>query len=44
MMEAAILAALGYSQQVDYSNSKEYLEMMEDIIAQVGMVPQVMDL
>ncbi len=44
MMEAAILAAVGYTHQVDYSDSKDYLEMMEDIITQVGMAPQVMDL
>lgn len=44
MMEAAILAAIGYKDQVDYRNATSYLAMMDNLIEQMGMNPQVMSL
>jgi hypothetical protein len=44
MMEAAILAAIGYKEQVDYSHAEGYLSMMDNLIEQMGMNPQSVSL
>lgn len=44
MMEAAIVAALGRKEPVDYFHPEEYLKMMDKVIAEINFKPQVMEL
>ncbi len=44
MMEAAILAAIGWKEPVDYSHSEEYLKMMDKLVDEIHFKPQVMEL
>jgi hypothetical protein len=44
MMEAAILAAIGWKKPVDYFHPDEYLKMMEDIVEKIKFLPTVMEL
>ena len=44
MIEAAIVAALGRKEPVDYSNAGEYFQLMEDTIQQIPLNPQVKEL
>lgn len=41
MMEAALLAASGYTQKVDYRDFHDYFKMMEELIDTVGFTPQM---
>jgi len=43
MMEAAIIAALGRKQAVDYANPGDYFQVMEDAIQAVPFRPQVQE-
>jgi hypothetical protein len=40
-MEAAIVAATGRKEPVDYSNAGDYLAWMEKIVAQIPLNPQI---
>ena len=44
MMEAAILAALGWKEPVDYSHAGEYLKMLDKLVDEIKFKPQVMEL
>ena len=44
MMEAALLAAIGYKEKVDYSHAEEYFKMMASLIDQIGLKPQLQEL
>ncbi len=44
MMEAAILAASGYKSKVDYRDYKQYFGMMSELVAAVGLRPQIQEL
>lgn len=44
MIEAAIVAALGRKEPVDYSQPGDYFELMERVIAQIPLKPQVKEL
>jgi hypothetical protein len=44
MMEAAILAAIGWKEPVDYSHAGEYLKMMDKLVDEIKFKPQVMEL
>jgi hypothetical protein len=44
MMEAALVAASGRTQPVDYANAKAYLEEMEKLVKQAGFTPQAQEL
>lgn len=44
MMEAALLAASGHTQPVDYANPGNYYQEMSSLIRQVGLKPQVQKL
>ena len=44
MMEAAIVAALGRKEPVDYANPGDYFEIMEKAIADIPLKPQVKEL
>ena len=44
MMEAALVAAAGRTQPVDYANAKAYLEEMEELVKKAGFTPQVQEL
>ncbi|MCD4672026.1 MAG: hypothetical protein K8R77_05115 [Anaerolineaceae bacterium] len=44
MMEAAIIAALGRTEPVDYAHSGEYLELMAKMVDQLNMTPKVQEL
>ncbi len=44
MMEAAIVAALGRKEPVDYFHPEEYLKMMDQVVAEINFKPQVMEL
>lgn len=44
MMEAAIIAALGRKEPVDYANSVEYLTLMGEMVEKLQMSPRVQDL
>ena len=44
MMEAAIVAALGRKEPVDYANPGNYFEIMEKAIADIPLKPQVKEL
>lgn len=44
MMEAAIVAALGRKEPVDYSNPGSYFDEMETAIRQLGFTPQLQEL
>ncbi len=44
MMEAAIIAALGRKEPVDYADSVEYMALMEKMVDQLQMVPGVQEL
>jgi hypothetical protein len=44
MMEAGILAASGYHQQVDYAHPGKIFKLMEDAINTMNLRPQVQDL
>jgi len=44
MMEAAILAAIGWKEPVDYSHADEYLKMMDKLVDEIKFKPQVMEL
>ncbi|MDX9865824.1 MAG: hypothetical protein RBT34_13555 [Anaerolineaceae bacterium] len=44
MMEAAIIAALGRKERVDYANCAEYMILMEEMVDQLHLVPQVQEL
>ena len=39
MMEAALLAAIGYKKTVDYNNAETYFALMADLVKQVGLQP-----
>jgi hypothetical protein len=41
MMEAALLAASGYTSNVDYRNYEPYFAMMSDLVDKVGLHPQL---
>jgi len=41
MMEAALLAAYGYQNQVNYRNYQDYFKMMGELIDAVGFEPQI---
>jgi len=44
MMEAALLAATGYKQKVDYRDYINYFKMMNELIDKVGFKPQIREL
>jgi len=44
MMEAALVAASGRTQPIDYGNVGTYFEEMEELIKQAGFTPQVQEL
>jgi hypothetical protein len=44
MMEAAILAALGYKEKVDYRHAESYFAMLSDAIKQIGFKPVIREL
>lgn len=44
MMEAAIIAALGRKEQVDYAHPGTYFQQMEQVIHQLNMVPFIQEL
>lgn len=44
MIEAAIVAALGRKEPVDYSQPGNYFELMEEVIRQIPLRPQVKEL
>ena len=44
MMEAAIVAALGRTEPVDYANPGNYFDLMEKAILEVPLYPQVKEL
>ncbi len=44
MIEAAIVAALGRKEPVDYSQPGNYFELMEEVISQIPLKPQVKEL
>jgi len=44
MMEAAIIAALGRKEQVDYAHPGAYFQQMEQVIHQLNMVPSIQEL
>ena len=44
MMEAAILAAIGWKEPVEYSNAGEYLKMMDKLVGEINFQPKVMEL
>jgi hypothetical protein len=44
MMEAAIIAALGRKEQVDYTHPGTYFQEMEQVIHQLNMVPSIQEL
>jgi hypothetical protein len=44
MMEAAIIAALGRKEQVDYAHPGSYFQQMEEVIHQLNMVPSIQEL
>ena len=44
MMEAAIIAALGRKEQVDYAHPGDYFQLMEQVIHQLNMVPSIQEL
>ena len=44
MLEAALLAASGHTQAIDYANPGNYYQEMSDLIRQVGLKPQVQKL
>jgi len=44
MMEAAILAAIGWKERVDYSHAGEYLKMLDKLVEEIKFKPQVMEL
>lgn len=41
MMEAALLAASGYTEKVDYRNYQPYFALMTDLVDRVGLRPQL---
>jgi hypothetical protein len=41
MMEAALLAASGYTDKVDYRNYQPYFALMADLVDRVGLRPQL---
>ena len=44
MMEAAILAAIGWKERVDYAHADEYLKMMAKLVDEIHFKPEVMEL
>lgn len=44
MMEAAILAAAGYNQPVNYSCPGDYFEWMGNMVKKLGLAPQIQEL
>lgn len=44
MMEAAIVAALGRTEPVDYFHAEEYLSMMKKVVEEIKFKPQLMEL
>jgi hypothetical protein len=44
MMEAAILAALGRKEPVDYAHADEYLKLMDQLVQEINFKPQVQEL
>ena len=44
MMEAALLAAAGRTEPVDYAHASEYLSWLGQIVSQLNMEPQVQEL
>jgi hypothetical protein len=44
MMEAALVAAAGRTQPVDYADAKEYFVEMEELVKQAGFTPQAQEL
>jgi len=44
MMEAAIIAALGRKEPVDYANSVEYMTLMGEMVEKLQMSPRVQEL
>jgi hypothetical protein len=41
MMEAALLAATGYQEKVDYRHPTEYFAMLTELIRKIGLKPQL---
>lgn len=44
MMEAAILAAAGYTEPVNYSHPGDYFEWMGNMVRKLGLTPQIQEL
>lgn len=44
MMEAAVIAALGRKEQVDYAHPGNYYQLMEEVIQKLKMVPSIQEL
>jgi hypothetical protein len=44
MMEAAIIAAMGRTEPVDYSHPGSYFEDMARVVKELGMIPQIQEL
>lgn len=44
MMEAAIVAALGRTEPVDYFHAEEYLSLMKNVVEEIKFKPQLMEL
>ncbi len=41
MMEAALLAASGYKEKVDYRHPTAYFAMLAELIEKIGLKPQL---
>ncbi len=44
MMEAALLAALGWKERVDYAHAEDYFRMMAGVVDRLNMRPQIQEL
>lgn len=44
MMEAALIAASGYTQKIDYRHYEDYFQMLSGLIARIGLRPQLQEL